>query len=150
MVHESVGFDSAKQIDGRKRFTLVDTLGLLMAVHVVAANIPERAGAKQLLSKVNQDRERFPRLARIWVDGGFSGEDLFRWVIDTFRWILETVLRPRDAQGFVLLPKRWVVERTYGWLHWCRRLNVDYEHLTASSEALIYIAMIRIMLRRLA
>jgi Transposase DDE domain len=85
MVHESVGFDSAKQIDGRKRFTLVDTLGLLMAVHVVAANVPERAGAKQLLAKVNRDRERFPRLARIWVDGGFSGEDFFRWVIDTFR-----------------------------------------------------------------
>jgi transposase len=140
MVHEAVGFDSAKQIDGRKRFTLVDTLGLLMAVHVVAANVPERTEAKQLLAKVKQDRERFPRLARIWVDGGFSGEDFFRWVIDTFRWILETVLRPRDAQGFVLLLKRWVVERTYGWLHWCRRLNVDYEHLTASSEALIYIA----------
>lgn len=150
MVHEAVGFDAGKKIDGRKRFTLVDTLGLLMAVHVVAANVPEREGAKQLLNKVNQDRERFPRLARIWVDGGFSGQDFFRWVIDTFRWILETVLRPQDAQGFVLLPKRWVVERTYGWLHWCRRLNLDYEHLTASSEALIYIAMIRIMLRRLA
>jgi transposase len=60
------------------------------------------------------------------------------------------VLRPQGAEGFVLLPKRWVVERTYGWLHWCRRLNVDYEHLTTSSEALIHIAMIRIMVRRLA
>lgn len=150
MVHKAVGYDNAKKIDGRKRFTLVDTLGLLMAVHVVAANVPEREGARQLLSKVNQDRERFPRLARIWVDGGFSGEDFMRWVIDTFRWILDTVLRPQGAQGFVLLPNRWVVERTYGWLHWCRRLNVDYEHLTASSEALIHIAMIRIMLRRLA
>jgi transposase len=146
MVHEAVEFDAAKQIKGRKRFSLVDTLGLLMAVHVVAANVPEREGAKQLLKKVNQERERFPRLARIWVDGGFSGEDFMRWVIDTFRWILEAVLRPRDAPGFVLLPNRWAVERTYGWLHWCRRLNVDYEHLTASSEALIYIAMIRIML----
>lgn len=150
MVHEAVGYDNAKKIDGRKRFTLVDTLGLLMAVHVVAANVPEREGAKQLLNQVNQDRERFPRLARIWVDGGFSGEDFMRWVIDTFRWILDTVLRPQAAQGFVLLPKRWVVERTYGWLHWCRHLNVDYEHLTASSEALIHIAMIRIMVRRLA
>jgi transposase len=150
MVHEAVGYDGAKQIKGRKRFTLVDTLGLLMAVHVVAAHVPEREGARQLLAKVNQDRERFPRLARIWVDGGFSGQDFMRWVIDTFRWILETVLRPQGAQGFVLLPKRWVVERTYGWLHWCRRLNVDYEHLTTSSEALIHIAMIRIMLRRLA
>ena len=150
MVHTAVGYDNAKKIDGRKRFTLVDTLGILMAVHVVAANVPQREGAKQLLNKVNQDRERFPRLARIWVDGGFSGQDFMRWVIDTFRWILDTVLRPQGAQGFVLLPKRWVVERTYGWLHWCRRLNVDYEHLTASSEALIHIAMIRLMLRRLA
>lgn len=73
MVHEAVGYDGAKQIKGRKRFTLVDTLGLLMAVQVVGANVPERAGAKQLLKKVNQERERFPRLARIWVDGGFSG-----------------------------------------------------------------------------
>lgn len=150
MVHEAVGYDGAKQIKGRKRFTLVDTLGLLMAVHVVGANVPERAGAKQLLSKVNQERERFPRLARIWVDRGFSGEDFMRWVIDAFRWILDTVLRPQGAEGFVLLPKRWVVERTYGWLHWYRRLNVDYEHLPTSSEALIHIAMIRLMLRRLA
>jgi transposase len=101
MVHEAVGFDAAKQIKGRKRFSLVDTLGLLMAVHLVAANVPEREGAKQLLKKVNQERERFPRLARIWVDGGFSGEDFMRWVIDTFRWILETVLRPRDAQALI-------------------------------------------------
>ncbi len=92
MVHEAVGYDGAKQIKGRKRFTLVDTLGLLMAVHVVGANVPERAGAKQLLSKVNQERERFPRLARIWVDRGFSGEDFMRWVIDAFRWILDTVI----------------------------------------------------------
>ncbi len=73
-----------------------------------------------------------------------------RWVMETFRWILETVLRPQKAQGFVLLSKRWVVERPYGWMHWCRRLNVDYERLPASSKALIHIAMIRIMLRRLA
>jgi hypothetical protein len=65
-----------------------------MAVHIIAANVPERAGAKQLLEKVNQERERFPRRARIWVDEGFSGEDFMRWVIDTFRWILDTVLRP--------------------------------------------------------
>jgi putative transposase len=150
MVHQAVGYDSAKKIDGRKRFTLVDTLGLLIAVHGVAAHVPEREGAKQLLHKVNQQRQRLPRLVRIWVDAGFSGENFFRWVLDTFRWILETVLRPHDAQGFVLLPKRWVVERTYGWLHWCRRLNLDYERLPASSEALIHIAMIRLMLRRLA
>jgi putative transposase len=149
MVQDAVGYDAAKKIKGRKRFTLVDTLGLLMAIQVVAANVPEREGARQLLNKVHQERDRFPRLAKIWVDGGFSAEDFMRWVIDTFRWMLETVLRPQGAEGFVLLPKRWVVEPTYGWLHWCRRLNVDYEHLPASSEALIHIAMIRIMLRRL-
>lgn len=150
MVQQAVGYDAGKKIKGRKRFTLVDTLGLLIAVRVVAASVPEREGAKQLFKQVHQERQRLPRLARIWVDGGFSGEDFLHWVIDTFRWILEVVLRPEGAQGFVLLPKRWTVERTYGWLHWCRRLNVDYERLPASSEAFIHIAMIRLMLRRLA
>lgn len=150
MVHQAVGYDAGKKIKGRKRFTLVDTLGLLIAVQVVAANVPEREGAKQLLHQLNQERSRLPHLVRIWVDGGFSGEDFLHWVMDTFRWILEVVLRPDGSQCFVLLPKRWTVERTYGWLHWCRRLNVDYERLPASSQAFIYIAMIRLMLRRLA
>lgn len=150
MVHQDVGYDAGKKTKGRKRFTLVDTLGLLIAVQVVAANTPERQGAKQLLAQVHQDRHRLPRLVRIWVDGGFSGEDFLHWVIDTFRLILQVVLRPRSAQGFVVLHRRWVVERTYGWLHWCRRLNLDYERLPASSEAFIHIAMIRLMLRRLA
>lgn len=149
MVENSVGYDAGKHIKGRKRFTLVDTLGLLIAVQVVAANTPERQGAKQLLCQLNQERGRVPRLTCIWVDGGFSGEAFFKWVVDTCRWIIEVVLRPEGTQGFVLLPKRWTVERTYGWLHWCRRLNVDYERLPASSEAFIYIAMIRLMLRRL-
>ncbi|MGD1908919.1 MAG: transposase, partial [Leptolyngbyaceae cyanobacterium] len=96
------------------------------------------------------ERERLPRLTRIWVDGGFSGVDFLKTVIDVFGLILEVVLRPQGSQGFVLLPRRWVVERTYGWLHWCRRLNVAYARLPDSSEALIYIAMIRVMLRRLA
>ncbi len=150
MVHQAVGYDGGKKIKGRKRFTLVDTLGLLIAVTVVAASVPEREGAKQLLNQVHQQRQRFPRLVRIWVDAGFSGEDFLHWVIDTFRLILEVVLRPEAVKGFVLLPKRWTVERTYGWLHWCRRLNVDYERLPASSEAFIHVAMIRLMLRRLA
>ncbi len=150
MVHQAVGYDAGKKTKGRKRFTLVDTLGLLMAVQVVAANVPEREGAIQLLKQVNQERQRVPRLVRIWVDGGFSGEEFLHWVMDAFRWILEVVLRPEGTQGFVLLPKRWTVERTYGWLHWCRRLNADYERLPASSEAFIHIAMIRLMLRRLA
>jgi transposase len=150
MVNKAVGYDAGKKIKGRKRFTLVDTLGLLMAVKVVAASTPERQGAKQLLQSVKVERERLPRLTRIWVDGGFSGEDFLKSIIDLFGLILEVVLRPQDKSGFVLLPRRWVVERTYGWLHWCRRLNVDYERLPESSEAFIYIAMIRLMLRRLA
>jgi putative transposase len=150
MVSESVGYDGGKKIKGRKRFTLVDTFGLLLSVHVVAASVGEREGAQQLLHKVDAERERFPRLVRIWVDGGFSGEAFVRWIMDTFRLIFEVVLRPEGSKGFVLLPQRWKVERTYGWLHWCRRLNVDYERLPASSEALIHIAMIRLMLRRLA
>lgn len=150
MVHHQVGYDAGKKLKGRKRFTLVDTLGLLLAVHIVAASTPERAGAKQLFHKVQSERERFPRLLRIWVDGGFSGKDFIHWVFDTFRWILDVVLRPDYVKGFILLPKRWTVERTYGWLHWCRRLNLDYERLPESSEAMIYIAMIRLMLRRLA
>lgn len=150
MVQQAVGYDGGKKIKGRKRFTLVDTFGLLLAVRVVAGNVPEREGAKQLLNQVHQERQRLPRLAHIWVDGGFSGEDFLHWVIDNFRWILEVVLRPEGARGYVLLPKRWTVECTYGWLHWCRRLNVDYERLPASSEAFIHIAIIRLMLRRLA
>jgi putative transposase len=150
MVHQDVGYDAGKKTKGRKRFTLVDTLGLLIAVQVVAADTPERQGAKQLLAQVHQERHRLPRLVRIWVDGGFSGEAFLHWVMDTFHLILQVVLRPQVAQGFVLLPERWTVERTFGWLHWCRRLNLDYERLPASSEAFIHIAMIRLMLRRLA
>lgn len=150
MVNQQVGYDAGKHIKGRKRFTLVDTLGLLIAVRVVSASLPEREGAKQLLQQVHQERQRLPRLVRIWVDGGFSGPDFLHWVMDTCRWIIEVVLRPEGAKGFILLPRRWTVERTYGWFHWCRRLNVDYERLPESSEAFIYIAMIRLMLRRLA
>lgn len=150
MVNSCVGYDAHKKIKGRKRFTMVDTLGLLVMVRVVAANVPERQGAKQLLSQVDQEREKYPRLIKIWADSGFDGKDFMHSVMDIFGWVLEVVARPRDARGFVLLPKRWTVERTYGWLHWCRRLNLDYERLPISSESFIYIAMIRLMLCRLA
>jgi transposase len=150
MVSEAVGYDAGKKTKGRKRFTLVDTLGLLLMVKVVAADVQERDGAKQLLTKMNEERNRVPRLTRIWFDGGFSGADFLHWVMDICHWIVDVVLRPNGSRGFVLLPKRWTVERTYGWLHWCRRLNVDYERLPASSEAFIHIATIRLMLRRLA
>ena len=90
------------------------------------------------------------RLVRIWVDGTYAGKQLIQWTMDSYRWILETIKRSDTAKGFVLLPKRWVVERTFGWLNWSRRLSKDYEVLPETSEAFIYIAMIRILVRRLA
>lgn len=150
MVHESVGFDAAKHTKGRKRFAAVDTLGLTLRVVVTAANVPERAGAKQLLRSVHQMGEQVSRLYLIWADGGFSGHPFAKWVMDSFRWVLWVVLRPEQSKGFVLLKKRWVVERTFGWLNWYRRLSKDYERLPVAAEAMIYIAMTRLMLRRLA
>jgi transposase len=118
MVSDSVGYDAGQKTKGRKRFTMVDTLGLLLMVKVVAADVQERDGAKQLLTKMNEERHRVPRLTRIWFDGGFSGPDFLHWVMDVCHWIVDVVLRPNGSKGFVLLPKRWTVERTYGWLHW--------------------------------
>jgi transposase len=90
------------------------------------------------------------RLHIIWVDGGFDGEPFMKWTMDFCRRWIQVVLRPEQTQGFTLLKKRWVVERTLGWLVWCRRLNKDYERLAETSETLIYLSMIRIMVRRLA
>lgn len=129
MIHTEVGSDCAKQIKGRKRHVLVDTLGLLVVVVVTAANLPERAGAKLVFAQVKKEQTKFWRLIKIWVDGGYRGEGFMKWVMDTYRWILETVLRSDQQKGFRILPRRWVVERTFGWFNWCRRLNKDYEVL---------------------
>lgn len=150
MVNLDVGYDGGKKVKGRKRHLLVDTLGLVLIVVVTAANITDRDGAQRLLAKVNQRRQQFPRLVRIWVDGGYSGEDFCRQMMDCFRWILEVVSRRLGCKGFVVVPRRWVVERTFGWFNWCRRLSKDYEMLPQTSEAFIYVAMIRLMLKRLA
>ena len=90
------------------------------------------------------------RLVSICVDAGYQGEQFMRWVMDTYRWILTVVKRPAFTQGFVLLPKRWVVERSFGWFNWCRRLSKDYEILPQTHETFVQVAMIRLMLRRLA
>jgi transposase len=90
------------------------------------------------------------RLHTIWVDGGFDGEPFMQWVMDFCRWVVQVVLRPQQTKGFVLLKKRWIVERTLGWLMGCRRLVRDYEFLPETSETFIYVAMIRIMVRQLA
>lgn len=149
-VQEQVGYDSGKKIKGRKRFALVDTLGLMIRVKVMAASVGEREGGKQVLKQAKQMGVQASRLDTIWVDGGFSGAPFLMWVMDVCRWIVEVVSRPAGSKGFVLLAKRWVVERTFGWLMHCRRLVRDYERLPETSETFIYIAMIRILLRRLA
>lgn len=150
MVTQEVGFDGGKLVKGRKRFLTVDTLGLVLRVFVTAANVGEREGGKQVLHRVKQMGQAVSRLHTIWADGGFDGDPFMQWTMDVCRWIIQVVLRPDQTKGFVLLKKRWVVERTFGWLVGCRRLNKDYEHLPETSETLIYLAMIRIMVRRLA
>jgi len=99
----------------------VDTLGLVLRVFVTAANV-EREGGKQVLKRVNQMGKAVSRLHTIWVDGGFDGEPFMRWVMDVCRWIVQVVLRQKQTKGFVLLKKRWVVERTFGWMMSTRRL----------------------------
>ena len=128
----------------------MDTLGLVMMVVVTAANVSDQQGARFVFERLAQHLHRIARLVRIWVDGTYEGIDFMKWTMNTYRWILETIKRSDQTKGFVLLPKRWVVERTWGWLNWCRRLAKDYEVLPETSEALIYIAMIRLMLKRLA
>lgn len=150
MVNQSVGYDGGKKIKGRKRHTIVDTLGLVMMVWVSAANEPERAGAKQALRQLMKMKQQVSRLYLVWADGGYSGQPFLQWAMDTFRLIVEVVLRPEQTKGFVLVKKRWVVERTFGWWNWYRRLSKDYERLPETAETMIYIAMIRLMLRRLA
>ena len=140
------GYDAGKQVKGRKRHILVDTLGLLMAVLVTSAALSDPAGAKRLFKRLGGACKK---MRRIWVDGTYRGQ-LLEWVLLHCRFLLQPVLRAEGQKGFVVLPRRWVVERTFAWLTQCRRLGKDYEVLTSSSEAMIYIAMTRLMLRRLA
>jgi len=140
------GYDAGKKVKGRKRHILVDTMGLLLIVLVHVANIQDRDGAKLVFNKAKQ---HFSRLSLIWADGGYAGK-LVAWVFNTHNWVLEIVKRSDDIKGFQVLPRRWVVERTFAWLSFCRRLSKDYEVLPETSEAMIYVAMIHLMVRRLA
>ena len=133
-------------MSGRKRHLAVDTLGLVHAVVVHAASVQDRDGAKLVLAKL---RGKCPRLARLWADGSYAGK-LVDWVREKCGWALEIVKRSDAAAGFQVLPKRWIVERTFGWLGRFRRLSKDYEATTESAEAWIVIAMIALMVRRLA
>ena len=131
---------------GRKRHLLVDTLGLVMKVLVTEGDRQDRDGAKLLLVMI---LGLFPRLKKIWADGGYRGT-LVEWVKRHCQLDLEIVERDPATKGFVLLPRRWVVERTFAWLNHCRRLSKDYAYYPQTSEAFVYVAMIRLMTRRLA
>ena len=140
------GFDAGKHVMGRKRHILVDTLGLLLAVVVTAASVSDPAGARMLLQRLGGFCKN---LRKIWADGTYRG-NLLDWVAHHFRFRIEPVLRPEGHKGFLVLPRRWVVERTFSWFDLHRRLSKDYERLTDLSASMIYIAMTRLLLRRLA
>jgi putative transposase len=141
------GYDAGKKITGRKRHLAVDTLGLILAVVVHAADWQDQDGACWVLEKLDA---QFCRLKVIFADAAHSRMNLPDYVRNTFGWILQTVLRPVGVKGFVVLPKRWILERTFAWLGRYRRHSKDYERTTMSSEAFTYIAMISLLSKRLA
>ncbi len=144
------GYDAGKKVSGRKRHLAVDTIGLVLAVVVHAASMQDRDGATLVLARL---AGRFPRLRLIWVDGGYAGKLIDR-VKQRWDWTLAIVKRAAGEKGFAVLPRRWVVEpgapwAGFGWLGRYRVLSKEYEQLPASSEALVLIVMIQIMLKRL-
>ncbi len=142
----SRGFDGGKKINGRKRHLAVDALGLLLGVVVTAASIQDRDGACPLLAML---RERFSTITLVWADGGYAGR-LVSWAAGVLRLSLTVVKRSDDTRGFVVVPRRWVVERTFGWLMRHRRLVRDYERLPEHHEAMVLWATVMIMTRQLA
>jgi putative transposase len=169
-------YDGGKQVKGRKRHLLVDTEGLVLKAKVHSAKVMDYEGIKMLLDRA---KGVFPRLSHLWMDAGYRGENKGgEWVQKTFGWGVEIVSKPRKPapeevlmawarewakegvkvdwqelmplRGFVVLPRRWVVERTFSWIDQQRRMSKDYERLAATSEAFIYVAMTRLMVRRLA
>ena len=140
------GYDAGQKVTGRKRHIIVDTMGMLLAVVVHPADLQDRDGAQLVMAKM---QGQWPRLQLVWADAGYAGQ-LIEWVRDLTGWVLEIVKRPRHSHQFEVLPRRWVVERTFTWLGRCRRLSKDYEALCETTEAWVNIAMIQLMLRRLA
>jgi putative transposase len=144
--HKS-GYDAHKHVKGRKRHLLVDTLGLPLSIHVTSADVQDRVGAHLLLAGL---KPLVPRLKKIWADGAYGGEPLTEWCQIEGGWELEVVERNQDAEGFEVIPKRWIVERTLSWLVRNRRLSKDYERRVQTSETFTEVAMIRLLLKRLA
>jgi putative transposase len=147
-VADQSGYDAGKKIKGRKRHIVVDSLGLLLAVAVLPAGIQDGEAARAVLQQVTA--REFPRLELLWADSAYGRYDLPDWVQEHRQFTLHIVSRPEGSKGFVLLPKRWVVERTFGWIGRYRRLSKDYERRNDSSEAMIQIASVHLMLQRLA
>jgi len=141
------GYDGAKKIKGRKRHILVDTLGLLLAVLITSADVSDADGAQLLLEQIFECQ--FPRLKVIWADSAYNRKKLHAFVKSHGWYCLEIKSRPVGAKGFVLIPKRWVVERTFAWLGRYRRLSKDYERTPESSATVVKVAMIHVILKRL-
>ena len=149
---EERGYDGGKMIKGRKRFILTDTQGLFLAVYVCAASISEKAGSMLLLQYIKQTcylARLCGRIKLVWADGGYRGEELTNWVKELWGWVWTIVLRTDNQKGFRVIPRRWVVERTFAWLTQSRRLNKDYEKLIRNSQSMCYVAMIKIMANRI-
>jgi putative transposase len=145
---EERGYDGGKKVSGRKRHILVDSMGLLMAVMVTSAAVDDGVAAQALLAMV--ESEAFPRLETVYGDNKYHNHGLYEWIEENVRYRLHIVRRPEGQSGFVKLPQRWVVERTFAWMGRSRRLHKDCEKLTITSEAMIKISMIHLMVRRLA
>ena len=141
------GRDNAKNVDGRKRHIVVDSLGLLLAVVVTAADVDDAAAAPEALAQLAD--QPLGKVRRVYADNEYHNHALYGWVAENGWYELEIVRRPKGSKGWVKLPIRWTVERTFAWLGKCRRLSVDREKSTRSAEAMIRLAMIHLMLNRL-
>jgi putative transposase len=141
------GFDGGKLVKGRKRHIVVDTLGLLLAVAVTSAKADDGTAAPEVLRDLW--RGGLPRLKKLWADSKYHNHSLKRWLRRQGHYEIEVVRRPEGVKGFYLLPRRWVVERTFAWFGFYRRLSKDYEYHTGTSEAMIKVSMIHLMIRRL-
>lgn len=142
------GFDGGKKVKGRRRQILIDSLGLILKAIVGEGNASERTLAKATVMELVEEKpELLEKVKLMWVDGGYSGE---RFALDIWLMIQAKVeVIKREGKEFQVLPKRWIVERTFGWFNWYRRLSKEYEQLSEVSETMIYAVMTRLMLRRL-
>src|SRR5271154_3649181 len=144
---EQRGRDNAKNVDGRKRHIVVDSMGLLLAVLVTGAEVDDAKAAALVFARL--DGQPMSRVERMFADTKYHNHALYRWVAEQARWELVIVSRPEGSEGWVKLPLRWTVERTFAWLGKCRRLSKDRERTVRSAEAMIRLAMIHLMLNRL-